>query len=130
MINGEQSMKKAISAVFESPDAAELALMAMQRDNIPILHQDTHKVDDVKHERDIFYMAPIYSAHRSDPNNQSIAPLPIIRQNINPTHEHLFNDVVSRDVCLEVEVPSNFAKRTRSKLVSYHGHSISEQSAF
>ncbi len=123
-------MKKAISAVFESPDAAELALISMHRDNIPILHYTSRKVDNYKHEHDIFYMAPIYSAHRADPNNHSIAPLPLLTNSVNPTHEHLFGDVVSNDVCLELEVPSNFVKRTRSKLVSHHGHNITEQTSF
>ncbi len=123
-------MKKAISAVFESPDAAELALISMHRDNIPILHYTSRKVDNYKHEHDIFYMAPIYSAHRADPMSHSIAPLPLLTSSVNPTHEHLFRDVVSNDVCLQVEVPSNFVKRTRSKLVSHHGHNITEQNLF
>ncbi len=124
------TMKKVISAIFDSRDASELALISMRRDNIPILHHTSRKVQNYKHEHDIFYMAPIYSAHRADPGNHSVAPLPLLTSSVNPTHEHLFNDVVSNDVCLEVEVPSNFVNRTRSKLVSHHGHNITEQTSF
>jgi len=119
-------MKKTISATFESPDAAELVLTAMRRDNIPILNQSTNKVDNFEHERDIFYMAPIYSTLNSDSNNQSITPIPVVSNRVNPTREHLFHDVVSTDVTLQVEVPSNFSKKAREKLISFHGSNISE----
>lgn len=123
-------MKKTINASFENRDMAELALLSLQRDNIPVLNKNTRSLDDFTKKPDIFNMAPIFSAHRADTSNQienqSIIPLPVISKSFNSTGAHLFNDVVSRDVRLQIDVPENYSNRARNKIISCHGYNISE----
>ncbi len=123
-------IKKTIKATFENRDMAELALISLRRDNIPVLNQNTLKLDDLSHQQDIYYMAPIYSAHRTDTTNQvanqSVSPLPIISQSDNSTGRRLFDDIVSRDVRLEIEIPESYTNRARNKLISCHGYNLSE----
>ena len=120
-------MTKSVSAVFDSADAAELALISLHRKDIPLISSAAARVENAAVERDIFNLAPIFATRGIEATNQSIAPLPIISQPLNSTRRRLMGDVLSDDVRLTVEVPENFASRTRMTMVSCHGRSIAEE---
>lgn len=118
-------MEAKIKAVFESCDAADLAVWNIRREDIPILARDTYRVDEPERGRDIFHLAPVYSAAgRSDYGSQPYAPLPVITDVPNAEDEKTVYDTVSDDVILELSVPKESKDAVIQKLRSMHGRSI------
>ena len=119
-------MKNTITAVFESADAAELALMDINRASIPVLEKNIHPITEFERKRDIFHLAPIYATRRLEDERQSqvtLSPFKVIP----PYKSHrLYRDVVSNDTVLELKVADYHVDMARQKLISHHAHWVNQ----